>query len=531
MPMTTMSDPYRTQISELAECIAAGQEAIDLGYLAGASKAFFLAHLVDVLKRPLVVITPAPSEAEALVHDLAFFLASAQARPQIVLLPSEGYSPYEPASSASDLTAQRLLALRAMLQSGPQIVVTTPEAIMPYVLPRALLQHTGRDLTPSMTIERQELVECLLRCGYHQVDLVEEWGDFAVRGGIIDLFPAHLPRPVRLEFIGDEIESVREFDLASQRSSKALDQLRVVPLREFIADLPSWSTLEQRGSAAQLDLARLRDIFECLERFVFPPGVERLLPLFCESLESFFDYLPPDAVLVLDEPAVIDAKFEEFASAVDEGYRQALVRNDLVAPPAARFLAQPLVTECLQACQCVMLHTLAEDLQDDQETAILTGHALGSFQGRWDALVQLIATRLQEDYTVVLTAASETQARHIQDLLREAELASEVLPSPPAFLTGIGSATSPTTNGTPPPTSSSRVLICIGSLSSGFVLPSAHLMCADAAEVWGTRRRRDHRRRPSARARLFNYRDLNPGDHIVHLDYGIGIYPVPRSSR
>jgi transcription-repair coupling factor (superfamily II helicase) len=524
MPMTIMSDPYHAQISALADRIAAGQEAINLGYLAGSSKAFFVAHLVDILRRPLVVITPVPSEAEALVHDLVFFLASAPARPQIVLLPSEGHSPYEPTSSASDHTAQRLLALCAMLQPGPQIVVTTPEAIMPYVLPRALLQHTGRDLTPGTTIERQELVECLLRCGYHQVDLVEEWEDFAVRGGIIDLFPTHMPRPVRLEFMGDELESMREFDLSSQRSLKALDQLRVVPLREFIADLPPWSTLEQRGAAAQLDLGRLRDIFECLERFVFPPGIERLLPLFCESLESFFDYLPPDAVLVLDEPAVIDAKIEEFSNAADEGYRQALVRNDLVAPPPTRFLAQPLVTECLQACQRVELHTLAEDLQDDRQTAILTGHAIGSFQGRWGALVQLIATRLQEDYTVVLSAASETQARHIQDLLREAELASEVLPHPPSFLTGVRSATSPATNGTMPPTSSLRVLICVGSLSSGFVLPSAHLVCADASEVWGTRRRRDPRRRPSARARLFNYRDLNPGDHIVHLDYGIGLY-------
>jgi transcription-repair coupling factor (superfamily II helicase) len=525
MHMTPIATPYRTQITALADQLADGQEAISLGYLAGSSKAFFLAHLVNMMRRPLVVITPAPSEAEALVRDLSFFLASTPARPQIVLLPSEGHSPYEPASSASDLTAQRLLALHAMLQPGLQIIVTTPEAIVPHVLPRALLQRTGIDLTPNMTIERQALVECLLRCGYHQVDLVEEWEDFAVRGGIIDLFPAHLPRPVRLEFMGDEIESVREFDLASQRSLKALSQVQVLPLREFIADLPSWTTLEQRGAAAQLDLVRLRDIFECLERFIFPPGVERLLPLFCESLESFFDYLPPDAVLILDEPAVIDAKLDEFAEAVDEGYRQALVRNDIVVPPAARYLPQSVVTECLQSCQRVMLHTLAEDLQDHEETAILTGHALGSFQGRWQALVQLIATRLQEDYTIVLTAASETQARHIQDLLREAELASEVLSSPPPVVTGIGSSTTvPATNGAASPTSSSRVRICVGSLSSAFVLPSAHLMCVDASEVWGTRRSRDQRRRPSARARLFNYRDLNPGDHIVHLDYGIGIY-------
>jgi transcription-repair coupling factor (superfamily II helicase) len=271
---------------------------------------------------------------------------------------------------------------------------------------------------------------------------------------------------------------------------------------------------------------------QCLERYIFPPGVERLLPLFCEALESFFDYLPPDAVVVLDEPAVIDAKLEEFATAATQGYQQALLRRDLVMPPASRYLTPSMVTECLQACQRVVLQTLAGTPTDSQETDRFTGHLLGSYQGRWEPLVQLIATRLQENYTVLITAASLTQAHHIQDLLREAELAAEVLPSPPAMLSGIAQAARPTVAATASPriarsadeSSVLRLLICIGSLSGGFVLPAARLMCVEASDIWGTRRARDRRARPSARARLFNYRDLNLGDHIVHLDYGVGIY-------
>jgi transcription-repair coupling factor (superfamily II helicase) len=519
---TTISHPYRSQVSALAEQIASGQETIGLGYLAGASKAFFLAHLIQFLQRPLVVITPASSEAETLVNDLHFFTASAALPPHVVLLPAKENLPYEPASMTSDFVAQRLLALRSMLQSGPQIIVTTPEAIVPYIVPRALLQQTSLDLSPGATLERQAFIERLLRCGYHQVDLVEEWGDFGVRGGIIDLFPAHLSRPIRLEFVGDEIESLREFDPASQRSLRARSHVTIVPLREFIVDLPAWNELERRASAVNVDLSRLRDIFECLEHFVFPPGAERLLPLFCGSLESFFDYIPPDALLVLDEAAIIEAKLNEYAAAVDEGYRQALLRHDIVAPPSARYLSQAVVAECLQACQRVVFQALGGNLQDGQETETLTGRVLGSFQGRWEALVQLIAARLQDDYTVMLTAASLTQARHIQDLLREADLAAEVLPTPPA-LTALSNSLKAETGhrGT---SSSSQLLICIGRLSSGFVLPSARLMCVDASEIWGMRRQPIHQRRPSARARLFNYRDLNPGDYIVHLDYGIGIY-------
>ena len=438
--MTMPSHKYWTQISTLAQCLASGDEVIRLGYLAGASKALFLASLSHQLRRPLVVITPVSAEAEALVHDLRFFTSSTVSPPQITLFPAEEHTPYEPASETSDLTSQRLIALRSMLQSAPQIIIATPQAMLPYVLPRAQLQQNGLYLTAEMTIERQELIEHLLRCGYHQVDLVEEWGDFSVRGGILDLFPPHLARPIRLEFMGDEIESLREFDLATQRSLRAIDQAIIVPLRECLIDLPPWDEIARRGAVAHLDVGRLQEIVECLERFIFPPGVERLLPLFCDGLEPFFNYLPPDAVLVLDEPAVIEARLEEFTTSAAAGYQQALLRQDIVAPPAMRYLKPSIVTECFQVCQRVELQSLAGDLPETETTDLLTGHALGSYHGRWETLVQLIATRLQEDYSIVITAASLTQARYIQDLLREAELAAQVLPTPASPLANLSQA-------------------------------------------------------------------------------------------
>jgi transcription-repair coupling factor (superfamily II helicase) len=515
MHASPTSHSYWSHVAALADRLAAGEEAITLGYLAGSSKAFFLANLAALTRRPLVIVTPAPSEAELLVRDLRFFTAAMEVPPSIVLFPTDGQLPYEPASAIADLTAQRLLALRAMLQPHPPLVITTPEAIIPLVIPRTLLQRTSFELRPGVTIERQDFIERLLRCGYHETELVEAWGDFAVRGGIVDVFPAHLARPVRLEFVGDEIESIREFDLGSQRSLKAVAQVTIVPLREFVADLPRWEELAPRAAAVHIDLARLQEVYECLQRFVFPPGVERLLPLFCERLESFFDYLPPEAILVLDEPAVIDAKLDEWAAAIDAGYRQALLRQDLVVPPSGRYLPQAVAMECVRACQRVVLHTLGGEVADDGATDALAGRAIGAFQGRWEALVQLIGERLQDDYTVLLTAASATQARHIQDLLREAELAATVLDRPPLLLAG------PTLS---PAAASSRLLICPGAISSGFALPAAALLCVDAGEIWGRRRRRESPPRPSARARLFSYKDLSPGDYVVHLDYGIGIY-------
>ena len=206
------------------------------------------------------------------------------------------------------------------------------------------------------------------------------------RGGILDLFPPHLARPIRLEFMGDEIESLREFDLATQRSLRAVDQVTIVPLRECLTDLPPWDEIARRGSAAHLDIGRLQEIVECLERLIVPPGVERLLPLFCDGLESFLNCLPPESALVLDRPTVIEAS-AEFATSIEEGYQQALLRQDLVASPATRYLTPATVAECFQVCQRVELQSLTVDLPETETTDLLTGHVLGSYHGRRETLV------------------------------------------------------------------------------------------------------------------------------------------------
>ena len=177
MPIMTSSQAYWTQISSLAQRLSDGDEVITLGYLAGASKALFLASLSHHLQRPLFVVTSTAPEAELLVHDLHLFTTTVDPSTRIVLLPAEEHAPYEPASETSDLTTQRLLALRSMLHTDRQIIVTTPPAIVPYVMSRVLLQQAGLELAPGLTLDRQECLERLLRCGYHRVDLVEEWGD------------------------------------------------------------------------------------------------------------------------------------------------------------------------------------------------------------------------------------------------------------------------------------------------------------------------------------------------------------------
>ena len=140
IPIITPSHVYWTQISKLARHLSDGDEVITIGHLAGASKALFLASLSHRLRRPLLVVTSTAAEAEILVHDLRFFTTSTKSSYEDCGVPSRGAYTIEPASETSDLTSQRLIALRSMLQADVQIIVTIPQAIVPYVMPRVQLK-------------------------------------------------------------------------------------------------------------------------------------------------------------------------------------------------------------------------------------------------------------------------------------------------------------------------------------------------------------------------------------------------------
>jgi transcription-repair coupling factor (superfamily II helicase) len=187
------------------------------------------------------------------------------------------------------------------------------------------------------------LLDKLVRLGYSHVPLVEDRGAFSIRGGILDIFPPDLPAPVRIEFFGDFVETIRTFDPATQRSLLPLDELILLPSREVIISdkvVKDFAPrLKRRCDELEITADRRRDLLEQLNHAMYPPGIEYLQPLFHPGLETIFDYAGIEAIRVIIDPLAVAAAQESFAGDLAVAGQRALERDAITCAASDLFLS------------------------------------------------------------------------------------------------------------------------------------------------------------------------------------------------
>lgn len=225
-----MKKPGDPALRELLERIARGEDRIAVGGLEGAARAFLPALLFRHLRRPLIVIVPTEKEAGVFFRDLSFFLGDDEA----FLYPSWDLLTTDMFAFQRETELSRLEVLYRLVYGEPAVVVISARALMQRVMPREVLEGYVEWISVGDARERDELARTLSEGGYGRVTLVEGRGEFSVRGNVVDLFPPMSGHPFRLEFFGDELESIREFDEGSQRSINELAEFMLFPAREVI---------------------------------------------------------------------------------------------------------------------------------------------------------------------------------------------------------------------------------------------------------------------------------------------------------
>ncbi|HEX6844723.1 MAG TPA: transcription-repair coupling factor, partial [Actinomycetota bacterium] len=263
---------------------------------AGASEPFAIAGLAVALGGPILAAAPGPREAETLHADVAAFLGAEGVR----LLPAWEALPYEGISPSPEVAARRAEAARALrAATGPFVLVAPALAAMHGVVPtlgaaEPLVLARGVESAPDAVVER------LVDLGYTRSDVVEHRGEFAVRGGVLDVFGGTARRPVRLEYWGDEIESIREFSPSTQLSTSAVAAIELAPVRELVLD----DALRARArSLAGSDAVSERHA-ELLARVgdgLHPEGMESIAPLLFDRLQVPSALLPPGAWVVVSD--------------------------------------------------------------------------------------------------------------------------------------------------------------------------------------------------------------------------------------
>jgi len=468
--------------SNIIEKLTYGEYTSKVSGLWSSSKAMFLTGLFEKSGQSIFVITPDSETADTLLTDLRFFSWLSASHPAIFSFPYWEILPYDTIPPHTEITHVRMSGYRALLSDTQGIFVIPANSIIQRVITPVILKRLVKKLHTGMEIEKDALAAHLVDIGYEPSDLVSSRGTFSLRGGIVDIFSPGEDNPVRLEFFGDTIESLRSFDPQTQRSVRQIDSVIIMPAKE-------------------------------------PPHL--VIPAGCGDTGSLFEFISYDNIVVFDEPLVIKTHITEYWSQIWDTYKDVLLQGRRVFEPEKLYMPWEEIAET----RCLFNRNLdIESLPIEGTTSVSinsTSSLLADIIQKGSPLKE-IAERLdvyRKDNTLIIVSPTDGQAERFRDVLMEYDVPATVTDSE-----NIAKSFIISDHNTEHENESMPVFIISGHLSSGFLYQDASLLFITEEEIFGKRSRR--RPLPKQKARPFqtSFQDLRAGDYVVHLQYGIGQY-------
>ena len=548
------------EFQRVVEDINRGARIVSIsGLVAGSARALVMAALQRETKRLFAIVTQSNKDLEPWENDLRFWYCAlagtTECENEVLILPASESDPYAGSSPHPETLEQRALALWRLARYRQDFVLLTARALARRTVSPDEVVDAGAVLSRGDTQSPEELVERLVASGYVREDPISAIGEFSMRGGILDVWSPGEPRPVRIEFFGDEVDSIRQFDPESQLSTTQLKSIEIVPMRELTVrseDFTRWAgAARQRWNDERYKRALLdRTVFaEEGESF---SGWEWLIRIVRERNATVFDYLK-DAVLIVDEPGSVETYLGEVYQTLTDRYEETDAADDIALRPDELYLTAKDLRVLIDQRQRIELRVLGRAAAEVDQGIALDAESPKVQLGRarnvrtplflfpvtqqapeveWKTQSVLKYHGRLADLASDLVAAREADntALFVMPSLGVAERVSEILSE-----YGIQATLS-----FPNETSdaSAQTVVTVGRLSSSFEMPSASLLIHTEGDLFDEVGAQTVERRsgPDARrgktagrkkksktsAFLSDFRDLRPGDFVVHIDHGIG---------
>lgn len=505
----------RPEYRRLVEQLRKAEGIPALTGITEAARPFVVAALATTLQQPVLLVIGDETQAQQMAETLKTFLPNPL---EVCFLPDRDALPYERLMSDAQTTQQRMQAFFALVEHDRiPVVVCSARALTQTIIPPQELSEVLFTLQIGQEVDLTLMLEHLYNLGYEPVTEVEEPGQFSHRGGIIDLFPPTLPRPVRVEFFGDEVESLRTFDQETQRSLNPITQCLIGPAREALP-IKGPDAVKQ---LAQLETSLLhhdaeerwkRDIEQLRQQHSFD-DITFYLP-YLHPTATILDYLPRNGLLILDNPANIHTRISELdAQAEDMRVRFESERDNPTRLRGAYVTWNQLEPQVQQRRQLQFADILSTaegdfDLRQHGGTEHLMPSytSANSYGGRLRAFVQDCRKALDSRERVVIVTA---QARRLTEVLGDESILHEhtIEVSPGSNIQQVPEA--------------GTLTLIQGQLSEGWQSSSLGLSVYTDTEIFGwSRKRNAQRRKPITPASFLA--EVNPGDYVVHQEHGIG---------
>ena len=491
--------------------VPSGANPLHVGQLYGSSRSLFLAEKIAEHKGLSVVVCNDMADADQVEQEILFF---SHQKHEIFRFPDLETLPYDQFSPHQDIISERIKCL-ANLPFAKNGILTLPiSTLLQKVAPSDFIQQRSLCLKIGDTRDPIQLRENLIQFGYRSVSRVEEHGEFASRGAILDLFPMGSKTPFRIEFFDDDIDSIRSFDIEDQRSLEKLTEVNLLPAQEFPLDAAGIKTFRQ-NFREKFDInPNSCPVYVDVSQGSSSPGVEYYLPLFFDQLFSLFDYLPDNAQFLIDQSSFDTC--QSFRDQVDERYE--MRRYNLARPllkPEELFLDTEVVETELNAFPCIYYSLFKHSNEsaqtvncDTQATPQLT---LQNQAEKPDAELQSFINRAVFD-KILFSAESPGRREFLSEILQQYGIRPTVVSKWSDFLSN----------------ETSRYFLTTSPLQSGLTLTQAKLAVIAEHQLFGERakqqRRRKYKKTRDAENAIQSLADVYEGAAVVHEDHGVGRY-------
>ncbi len=444
---------------------------------------------------------------------------------KVMLYPAKDLIFYSADVQSHQIEQQRMAVLRALLENGDVTVITTLPGCMDHVLPLSYIEKKILKFQNDSAVELEELSRQLVEMGYEKTGQVEGYGQYAIRGGIIDIFPLTEENPVRIELWGDEIDSIRFFDIQNQRSIENLTEICIYPANEILI---SRAQAQKAAKKIEKEAVKQEKIFreamkteeahriktmaeEVKERLLEleeRTGLDSFVPYLYDETVSFLDYFAEDTLIFLDEPNriardgnAVEAEFaESMMNRLEKGYL--LPGQTKLLYAHSEIIGRLNRRNCLGLC----MMDLPKDEWSISATYAMEVRSVNPYNNSFEQLVKDLKRWKKEGYRIALLSASRTRAQRLTQDLAEMDLNSFYSEDPEREI------------------QPGEILVMSGNVHRGYEYPLIKFAVLTESDIFGREKKKRKKHRAYEGQKIHDFTELNAGDYVVHESHGLGIY-------
>lgn len=484
--------------------------------IAESGRVYTIDSIFENIDRSMVIVTQSDMESKNIYEDLLLYTND------VHYFPAKEMVFYNIDAISGDLRWARLKVINEILKKKKKIIVTSIDAFSARYTPHKLFADYTMKFKESDEINLIEVSKKLIQSGYERVEMVEGKGQFALRGGILDVFPTCSAYPYRIELFGDEIDSTRTFNTESQRSIDKVKKIEVFPAKEIIITDETISLGKEKLkkefdniSKSDTDSARvekLRNILnknlESLEETSTFETIDSYLPYFCKETESLFDYLK-DCLFIIDDVQRCEGKLDSTYLEFEENFTAFSQRGDIFPKQGELLISKEEVIESFKDKKVVFLDGLVKKNSwfNPYTTVNISERTLNNYQGQLDLLIDEISDKKNQGYKIVILSGTRARGERLVGTLRDRGIESSYKDSVDNIQYG-------------------EVVITFGNQLHGFQYPEYKVCVISDKEVFGEAKRKLKKTKSKRKgiAKIKSFAELKPGDYVVHANHGIGVY-------